>query len=159
MAGILKIVCFFVAIYSVPTAVLSLFKGDWLQLFFCILLLLVFFGLAGWVEACSTENLAKNIASRGIKADFFSHLNGQGVVIDLTNKKLLVGHLDRTLILEFANVTQIIYEDVVPRGKNFTAYDLKVRTNNFNAPILSARFLRQDQRDEAYAKLHTALGF
>jgi hypothetical protein len=157
LAGILRIVCIVVAFYCIPTAILSLIAGHWLQLFFCILVLFVFLGLAGWAEGRSTDKLEKIIASRGIKADFLSHLDGQGVVIDLANKKLLVGHLDRTLILEFSNVTQIISEDV-PRGKNSAVYDLKVRTNNFNAPLLSARFSRQAQRDEAYSKLHTALG-
>lgn len=157
MSSILRVVCFVVAIYCIPTAILSLIAGHWLQLFFCILVLFVFIGFAGWVEGCATEKLEKTIASRGIKADFLSHLDGQGVVIDLANKRLLVGPLDRALILEFANVTQIIYEDV-PRGKNSAVYDLKVRTNNFNAPLLSARFSRKAQRDEAYSKLHTALG-
>lgn len=157
MSSILRVICFVVAIYCIPTAILSLIAGHWLQLFFCILVLFVFICFAGWVEGCATEKLEKTIASRGIKADFLSHLDGQGVVIDLANKRLLVGPLDRALILEFANVTQIIYEDV-PRGKNSAVYDLKVRTNNFNAPLLSARFSRKAQRDEAYSKLHTALG-
>jgi hypothetical protein len=157
MSSIFRVLCFVVAIYCAPTAILSLIAGLWLQLFFCILALCVCIGFAGWVEGLATRKLEKTIASRGIKADFISHLHGQGVVIDLASRRLLVGRLERASILEFANVTQILSEDV-PMGRNSTVYDLKIRTNNFNAPLLSARFSRQAQRDEAYSKLHTALG-
>ena len=79
------------------------------------------------------------------------------MVIDLTSKKLLAGHARRGLILDFADVTQIMYEDV-PMGQRATMHYLKIRTNNFNSPLLSVSFDNKIQRDNAYSKLHTALG-
>lgn len=157
MSVILRIILIPLTLYFGVTAIVSLIAGQWMALFGSCAVLVVSLGFAGWVEVLTADKSSEIVTSRGLKADFISQFAGQGVVIDLANKRFLVGSLRRAPAMEFRNAIEILSENDHSLGARATRYKIKVRTNDFNSPLLTAQFSSEAERDHAYSKLHTAL--
>jgi hypothetical protein len=157
MSVILRIILVPLTLYLGVTAIVSLVAGQWMALFGSCAVLVVSLGFAGWVEVLTADKASKIVISRGLNADFVSQYAGQGVVIDLANKRFLVGSLRGAPAMEFRSATEIISENDGSLGARATRYKIKVMTNDFNSPLLTAQFASEAKRDEAYSKLHSAL--
>lgn len=127
-----------------------------------------FIALAIFVSFCAWGNfLAKYqereinelkniIASRGLNIDFLNQTAGVGVVIDMANKKLLMGDLKTATIVGFDEIKSIECEDV-PRG-NRIEYSICAYTNSFEVPRVGLAFnVDRDARNLIYAKLRAAI--
>lgn len=88
--------------------------------------------------------------------DYFVSYLENGVAIDLTQQKVLVGNLKKGKILSFDEVKSIEWEDAPYQGK--MKFNVYVNTNYFEVPRLGAGFAsHKNMRDTSYAKLSAAL--
>jgi hypothetical protein len=134
----------------------TLIGGEYLYAVGIVVLLIAYFAFWGWDEQRDARKLREAVQARGLNLDYFVNYLDGGVVIDLANEKVLVGNLKAGVILSFAEVKSVEWEDTPFKGK--MKHNLYVNTHSFDNPRVGAGFAgNKSMRDTAYAKLSAAL--
>lgn len=137
---------------------ITLLMGKFLFAICFLLLLVAYFAICRWDHQRDTLKLREAVQARGMTLDYFVSYLDNGVVIDMTQQKLLVGNLKSENILSFNEIKSIEREDVMV-GSNMK-YRLIAYTHNFDTPRVGAGFANEkNTRDMAFAKISAALRF
>jgi len=155
MNVLLRIIALPVLLYGGLGAISSMITGDWFM--FCVFagFMFVYFSFAEWISSRTQSKFSRLVSARGLRPDFIYQYGGQGLVIDLAARKLLVGRARTGAIINFSSVTEFFTSDV-HKGSNVYIKEINVRTNDFHNPLMTVTFENEPLRNMAYAKLHSA---
>lgn len=143
---------------SAVGVLITLMMGKFFYAVCFLLLLIAYFVICRWDHQRDTSKLRDALHARGMTLDYFVNYLDNGVVIDMTQQKLLIGNLKSEKILSFSEIKSIEREDVM-MGSNMK-YRLIAYTNDFDTPRVGAGFANdKNTRDVAFAKLSAALKF